>query len=386
MTILIALLAALAISAVSLIGLVFLFPKEELHGRKMHLLLALAAGAMLGNALLHMVPHSLTLEQQAVEANRPPAILKLFDGHDHGSHQGHDHSADAKPEAHDHDAHDEHAGHDHAAHEEHDEHAGHDHDAHAGHDHDAHAGHDHDAHDGHDHDAHAGHDHDAHAGHDHDAHDAHDHDADKTTPAAPVGGDTKVDPHDAHGHAGHGHAGMFTCVMLLLGMLGFYAFDLLLQRDSSEGTKGVASEGYMVIAADMVENLMDGIVVGTAFAISIPVGIAAAITIILHEVPLELGDYAVLRHAGFSRRRALTINFVSGLASVAGVAIALVLGLTLSNFALYVTPLAAGGFLYIAGSILVPRLRSQCCDNHHWQYLLVSMIGVLVMVAILFFE
>ena len=174
--------------------------------------------------------------------------------------------------------------------------------------------------------------------------------------------------------------------MLLLGMLGFYAFDLLLQRDSSEGTKGVASEGYMVIAADMVENLMDGIVVGTAFAISIPVGIAAAITIILHEVPLELGDYAVLRHAGFSRRRALTINFVSGLTSVAGVAIALVLGMTLSSFALYVTPLAAGGFLYIAGSILVPRLRSQCCDNHHWQYLLVSMIGVLVMVAILFFE
>lgn len=323
MTILIALLAALAISSVSLIGIFFLFSKEELHGRKMHLLLALAAGAMLGNALLHMVPHSLTLEQQAVEANRPPAILKLFDGHDHGSHAGHDHDAHAAPDKHDHDAH---------------------------------------------------------AGHDHDA---HDHDADKSTPA-PVNGGNKVDP-DA-GHAGHGHAGMFTCIMVLLGMLGFYAFDLLLQRDSSEGTKHVASEGYMVVAADMVENLMDGVVVGTAFAISIPVGIAAAITILLHEIPLELGDYAVLRHSGFSRRRALTINFVSGLASVVGVVVALVLGLTLSNFALYVTPLAAGGFLYIAGSILVPRLRSQCCDNHHWQYLLVSMIGVLVMVAILFFE
>lgn len=314
MTILYALLSALAISAVSLLGLFFFFSKEELHGRKMHLLLALAAGAMLGNALLHMLPHALTLEQQAIESQNPPAIVKLFSGHDHDHDHDHDHGqAPALKSANPHD-------------------------------------------------------------HDHD----HDHD-----PAPVVSGN---DTSAGDNHGGHGHTGMFTSIMLLAGMLFFYAFDLLIQRNESEGTKKVASEGWMVLTADMVENLLDGIVVGTAYAISVPVGIAATITILLHEVPLELGDYAVLRHAGFSRRRALTINFLSGLVSVVGVLVALVLGMTLDGFALYMTPLAAGGFLYIAGSILVPRLRSQCCDNRQWQYLLVSMIGVAVMVAILFFE
>lgn len=295
MTILYALLSALAISAVSFIGVFFLLSKEELHGRKMHLLLALAAGAMLGNALLHMLPHALTLEQSAMESPNPPAIVQLLSDHE----------------------------------------------------------------DDHDHE------------HDHD----HDHEA-------------VVDQDNDHEHSpgGHGHTGMFTSIMLLAGMLFFYAFDLLIQRNESEGTKSVGSEGWMVLAADMVENLLDGVVVGTAFAISVPVGIAATITILLHEIPLELGDYAVLRHSGFSRKRALTVNFLSGLVSVVGVMVALVLGMTLDGFALYMTPIAAGGFLYIAGSILVPRLRSQCCDNSQWQYLLVSMIGVAVMVAILFFE
>lgn len=315
MTILYALLSALAISAVSLIGVFFLLSKEELHGRKMHLLLALAAGAMLGNALLHMLPHALTLEQSAMESHNPPAIVQLLGHHEHDHDQEHDH--------------------------------------------DAVAGHEHE----HDHDAESDHDHDAVAGQ------GHDQDHDKE-----------------HAPGGHGHTGMFTSIMLLAGMLFFYAFDLLIQRDESEGTKSVGSEGWMVLAADMVENLLDGVVVGTAYAISVPVGIAATITILLHEIPLELGDYAVLRHSGFSRTRALTVNFLSGLVSVVGVMVALVLGMTLDGFALYMTPLAAGGFLYIAGSILVPRLRSQCCDNSQWQYLLVSMIGVAVMVAILFFE
>ena len=176
--------------------------------------------------------------------------------------------------------------------------------------------------------------------------------------------------------------------MILLGVGAFYVFDLYMnhRKHRLKDEKPVASEGYLVVVSDMVENLLDGVVIGTAYLLSIPAGIAATITIFLHEIPLEMGDFAVMRHAGLSHRKAVLMNFLSGLVSVVGVAVAVVLGMTLSGFALYATPIAAGGFIYIACSIIIPKLRSQCCDNAALQYFLMSGIGVAVMVAILFFE
>lgn len=282
--------AVLIVSSASLLGAFITFSEKDMHGRKVHLFLALAAGAMLGNAVLHLLPHALTLEQEQ------SAVVSFLGSHDHGM-------AD-------------------------------------------------------------------HGSGDLVAHDHHDHHDDGV-------GETG---------AAHGHIGLFTCIMLLIGMTSFYAVDLLLQRNRKEPTGGVESEGWMVIGADMVENLLDGIVVGTAFLLGVPAGIAATITIFLHEIPLELGDYAVLRHAGFSRAKALLANFSSGLVSLVGVVFAVVVGTQLEWFSLYATPLAAGGFLYIASSILIPKLRSQCCDGHSWHYLFASLTGVGLMVAVLIFE
>ena len=288
-----AMTAVLLVSMVSLIGAFITFSEKEMHGKKMHLLLALAAGAMLGNAFLHLLPHAITLEQAAFAEHGQSAISSLFEsGHDHSEVAGH----------HDHD-HSEVAGH-------------------------------------------------------------HDHDH----------------------SAGHGHFGLFTCMMLLAGVISFYAVDLLLRRSPKEVTGGVETEGWMVVGADMVENLLDGVVIGSAFLLGPAAGVAATITVFLHEFPLELGDYAVMRHAGFSKRKALTANFSSGLVSLVGVVFAVVVGSTLESFSLFATPLAAGGFLYIAGSVLVPKLRSQCCNGQAWHYLFASMLGVGLMVAVLFFE
>ncbi|MBI1267898.1 MAG: hypothetical protein GC193_10765 [Cryomorphaceae bacterium] len=364
MTLLYAVAAALAVSAMSAIGILFLFKKDELHGRKVHSLLALAAGAMLGNALLHLVPHALTLETRAIENHTPPAIVEIFSGHDHGHETKVDAPKNFAPHLEDYiKQHHDHAGHDHG------DHAGHDHGDHAGHDHGDHAGHDHGDHAGHDHDSHAGHDHDSPAGHDHDSHAGHDHDS-------PAG-------HDHDSHAGHGHTGLFTCLMIMFGLGAFATFDLWLMGRSFH-KHGVSSEGFMVVAADMVENLLDGVVIGTAFLLSPAAGLAATIAIMLHEIPLELGDFAVMRHSGFSQRTALVLNISSGLTSVVGALFAVLIGTSLEGFALYATPIAAGGFLYIAASIIIPKLREQ--KEGTARYMLMSAIGVAVMVAILFFE
>jgi zinc and cadmium transporter len=175
-----------------------------------------------------------------------------------------------------------------------------------------------------------------------------------------------------------------TAFLLLGGFLTFYVFDNLMRHKAS--ALGERTDGYLVWLGDSAENILDGIVIGTAFLISIPVGIAATITIFLHEIPIELGDYAVMRHAGFSRRKALLANFLSGLLSLVGIVFAYFLGTVLGSFVFFATAFAAGAFLYIAGCILVPHVRQEAESGGGVQYFLMSLVGVALMAAILLIE
>jgi len=328
MTLIYALLAGVLVSAVSLVGLLTFFQGKDLHKRVSHILLALAAGAMLGNAVLHLMPHSITLEQEWMAGRGVQVHV-----HAHGD-------AHAAKDAHDHDA------------------VGGDHD----HDHDAVV-------DDHDHVA-VERDHDHHA-----TVREHDHDHDAAVPAPP----------SAHEeHSGHGHIGLVTAFLMLMGFLGFYAVDILLRKRTN--AQGERTEGYLVAFGDSIENILDGIVIGTAFLISVPAGVAATITIFLHEIPLELGDYAVMRHAGFSKRKALLTNFLSGLLSLVGILAAFVIGSMVGSFVFFATAVAAGALLYIAACILVPHVLQESQEGNGFQYFLVSLLGVALMAAILLFE
>jgi zinc and cadmium transporter len=231
--------------------------------------------------------------------------------------------------------------------------------------------------DAHDHDAVVGdHDHDA-VEHDHDHATVreHDHDHDAAVPAPP----------SAHEeHSGHGHIGLVTAFLMLMGFLGFYAVDILLRKRTN--AHGERTEGYLVAVGDSIENILDGIVIGTAFLISVPAGVAATITIFLHEIPLELGDYAVMRHSGFSKRKALLTNFLSGLLSLVGILAAFVIGSMVGSFVFFATAVAAGALLYIAACILVPHVLQESQEGNGFQYFLVSLLGVALMAAILLFE
>ncbi len=299
MTLVYALLAAVLVSAASLVGIMTFLSDERLHKRWSHCLLALAAGAMLGNGILHLIPHALTLEAQWAEmqeAAQPPADP---DADDHAGHS-HDH------------AHHNHAHHDHAG----------------------------------------------------------------TTAAK-----------ETHDHHGHGHSGLFVAFMLIVGLLGFHFVDLMLKRLAGNSTDAVRPEGYLVLVSDAIENMMDGLVIGTAFMISVPAGIAATITIFLHEIPLELGDFAVLRHSGFSRTKALLANLASGLVSVVGVLLAFGLSSAITGFPLYATPIAAGAFIYIACCILIPHVRKEAAENNGAiGYFFMTSLGVGLMALILLLE
>ncbi|MFA4991198.1 MAG: ZIP family metal transporter [Candidatus Omnitrophota bacterium] len=114
---------------------------------------------------------------------------------------------------------------------------------------------------------------------------------------------------------------------------------------------------FLNLIGDAVHNLIDGMIVAAGFAVSIPIGISTSLAVILHEIPQEIGDFGILIHSGMPVKKALFFNFLSALTSLAGAVIALLIESRVSGFSHYLLPVTAGGFLYIAGSDLIPELH-----------------------------
>lgn len=145
-----------------------------------------------------------------------------------------------------------------------------------------------------------------------------------------------------------------------------------------EGDGVVKRYVYLNIIGDCIHNLLDGMVITTAFLLNIPLGIAATIAVVFHEIPQEIGDFGILVFGGFSKRRALLFNFLSALPAFTGLILAVIL-MEIEGFAGLLTALSAGGFIYIAASELLPEIRKEKVFNRSvLQYL--AFIGGLLMI------
>lgn len=115
----------------------------------------------------------------------------------------------------------------------------------------------------------------------------------------------------------------------------------------------------LVLFGDSVHNFLDGLVIAASFLVSIPFGIVTTAVILGHELPQELGDFGILVYGGYSKEKALIYNGLSQFTCVLGG----VLGFAASNYAesvsTYLLPFAAGGFLYIAASDLIPEMHKE---------------------------
>jgi len=119
------------------------------------------------------------------------------------------------------------------------------------------------------------------------------------------------------------------------------------------------SFAYMNLFGDAVHNFIDGLIVGGSYLASIPLGVATTLTVILHEIPQEIGDFGVLIQGGFTRPKAIVFNFSTALTAVLGTFVALGVGHLAQGFASVLIPFAAGTFIYVAGSDLIPELRKE---------------------------
>jgi len=117
--------------------------------------------------------------------------------------------------------------------------------------------------------------------------------------------------------------------------------------------------GYLNLIGDGIHNLLDGLIIFSAFYTSPALGLPVLISLALHEIPQEIGDYGVLLYAGFKKSQALFYNFISALSAVAGVILGYLLINQMSNLNNFILPFAAGGFIYIAASDLIPELHKE---------------------------
>jgi zinc and cadmium transporter len=162
---------------------------------------------------------------------------------------------------------------------------------------------------------------------------------------------------------------------LLAGIMSFFILEKLAlwRHCHTDACEVHGSSAPLVLIGDAAHNFMDGVVIGTAVMTSVPLAVTTALAVLAHEIPHEIGDFAILLHAGFSRSRALLLNALAEAAGVAGAIGALVFLGAVPRLAPYFLAFATASFLYVAMSDLIPDLhRGTFDDNSVRQVVLVS--------------
>ncbi len=142
----------------------------------------------------------------------------------------------------------------------------------------------------------------------------------------------------------------------------------------------------MNLLGDAVHNFLDGIIIGASYLASIPIGIATTIAVILHEIPQEIGDFGVLLQGGFTKAKALASNFLTALTAVVGAILSLILNSYIDGLTTFLVASAAGGFIYIAGSDLIPELHKEVKTTRSIVQLTVFILGMVIMAALRLLE
>ncbi len=165
---------------------------------------------------------------------------------------------------------------------------------------------------------------------------------------------------------------------VLFGILLFFVLEKLVlwrhcHHEECEGHELIATEhthdhgrsGLMILVGDTFHNFVDGIIIAAAFLTDIHLGIVTGMAIIAHEIPQEVGDFAILLHSGYGRKKALYMNLVSSFASVAGGVLGYFTLQTMVSWVPAMLALAAASLLYVAVADLIPGLhkRAQLRDT-----------------------
>lgn len=159
------------------------------------------------------------------------------------------------------------------------------------------------------------------------------------------------------------------------------------KKEVEEVTGGdIKVAGFLNLAADCFHNFTDGLAIGASFLAGDTIGIVTTGTILLHEVPHEIGDYAILIQSGVSPQRAIMLQLLTAVGAVTGCVVSLVLGGSVELASKLILPFTAGGFIYIATVSVIPELLEGATLRQSIMEVIALLLGVAMMVLITQFE
>lgn len=169
-------------------------------------------------------------------------------------------------------------------------------------------------------------------------------------------------------------------LLVLVGFILFFLIEKVLHwRHCHKEQCDIHTFHYMNLVGDSIHNFIDGLIMAASFVVSIPLGITTTIAIATHEIPQEIGDFGVLIYGGFSKKKAILLNFVVALTAVIGGIIGFFISSLVEDIVVYILPFAAGGFIYIAATDLVPEIRKELDMKKYMATLFVFICGILIM-------
>ena len=175
---------------------------------------------------------------------------------------------------------------------------------------------------------------------------------------------------------------------VLIGIILFFLLEkLLIWRHCHDSECKVHRvSGTMLLVGDAFHNFTDGIIIAAGFLSSVPIGIVTSLSVIAHEIPQEVGDFGILLHSGYPKKKALLMNTLSSLSTIPGCIVAYYALGTIHTAIPYTMALSAASFLYISLADLTPELHHEIGLGSTIRQLLLMLFGVATIIILLQFH
>ncbi len=172
---------------------------------------------------------------------------------------------------------------------------------------------------------------------------------------------------------------------VLVGFTLFFLIEKILHwRHCHKEKCPIHTFAYMNLFGDGIHNFIDGLIIAASFVTNIHLGIVTSLAVAFHEIPQEIGDFGVLVYGGFKKIKALFMNFICALTAILGGIFGYFLSSYIKSSVMFLLPFAAGGFIYIAASDLIPEIRKEVNLKKSLTIFGIFIIGILMMYGVKF--
>ena len=175
--------------------------------------------------------------------------------------------------------------------------------------------------------------------------------------------------------------------IVLLAFVFFFLIEKIFHwRHCHKDNCEIHTFGYMNLVGDSIHNFIDGLVIASVFMIDFKLGVITTLAIALHEIPQEIGDFGVLIHAGFNKVKALVLNYIVATTVILGGIVGYFAAFYVDGAIAYLLSIAAGGFIYIAASDLMPEIRKESNIKKSIISFGIFLLGIIIMFAVKFLD